>query len=58
MSFCSTNRPRVGFVECLSGILSAEQGVRKFITMIIMTLVTLKVGAKPELLFNKPASVC
>jgi hypothetical protein len=55
MSFCSTNQPRVGFVECLSGILSAQLGVSKLKNMMLLNLLTPKVGAKHELLFNKPA---
>jgi hypothetical protein len=36
----------------------AQQNETKFMAIIVMNLVTPKVGAQHELLFNKPASVC
>jgi hypothetical protein len=36
--------------------LSSTKSVTEFMAMIVMNLVTLKVGAKHALLFNKPAS--
>ncbi len=45
-----------GFVEHLSATLVAQQSVNNIISLAILNLVTPKVGARHELLFNKPAS--
>jgi hypothetical protein len=46
---------RGGFVEHLSLTSVAQQSVAEIISLTIMNLVTPKVGAKHELLLNKPA---
>jgi hypothetical protein len=48
------NKP--GFVEHLSPTYVAQQSVTESMAMTFMNLVTLKVRAKHELLFNKLAS--
>ncbi len=50
----SSSMVRGGFVEHLSWTLVAQQTVTKNIAMIVINLVTTKVVAKRELLFNKP----
>jgi hypothetical protein len=45
-----------GFVEHLSQIQVAQQSVTKIISLICINLVTPKVGAKNELLFNAQAT--
>ncbi len=55
------NKPTSGevrgwFVDHLSQTYVAQHSVTKIITLAIVNLVTPKVGAKHELLFNKPAS--
>jgi hypothetical protein len=47
---------RSAFVECLGRTWVAQQSVTKIISLTKMNLVTPKVGAKHEVLFNKPAS--
>ncbi len=54
MSICSTIRG--GFVEHLSPTYVTLQSVTKIICLIFTNLVTPKVGAKHELLFNEPAA--
>ncbi len=44
------------FVEHLSPTYAAQHSVTRHIALMVMNLVTPKVGAKSELFFNKPAS--
>ncbi len=46
----------VPFVEHLSLTQVAQQSATEFMAMIVTNLITPKVGAKQELLINKPAS--
>jgi len=53
---CNIQGDRVGFVEYVSRTLSSTTSVTKIIFLIFINLVTPKVCAKHEPLFNKPAS--
>ncbi len=53
---CNIQGDRVGFVEYVSRTLSSTTSVTKIIFLIFINLVTPKVRAKHEPLFNKPAS--
>jgi hypothetical protein len=47
---------RGGFVEHLSRTYVSQQSVAKILSRVFINLVTPKVGAKHELLFNEPAT--